>query len=236
MFNNNPDNEDDFCESYKSEILNNSSHETDSSLNTILKTLIILLLLAIIAGLSIYGYNYMNQSATNAESSIPPSSIQISDDELKVTLEEPEEVAVKKEETVVHALQKEIEQAEPVNSVEVEKLEKPEPVMPTSIQDEPEENIDNEADTPNMVTPMVAQSGESKIDQIANALKLSIAASEEKKIDAINEELNAKVLNTPQVEVTSDNNLEVPSSTSPEAKYLEELAELSKEIDEDAQH
>jgi len=198
LFNNKPDNEADFCESYKSQILNNNSNETESSFNTILKTLIIILLLAIIVGLSIYGYNYlMNKPVANSGKSMPPSSIQISDDELKVTLEEPKE-SVAPVETVAKPVEKEM-------------LKEPEVI-----------NV-----------PVTSQTSESDIDQIANALKLSIAADEEKKNDIINEKIDEETLDNMESEVVDEKNLEVPLASSPEAKYLEELAELSKEIDKE---
>ena len=232
MFNNNPDNEDDFCESYKSEILNNSSHETDSSLNTILKTLIILLLLAIIAGLSIYGYNYMSNKS---EGGMPPSSVQISDDDLKVTMGTPEdEVHVEKVET---SLQEQIDESAKETTSAVEKpvaimpppsIQETSVAMPTSVQEQPVEEIEEVG-----AVSLPTESDELNIDEIANAMKLSIAADEEKKVDAQNEKLNAEVLSSPSVKVVEEPSLEVPSSSSPEAKYLEELAELSKEIDKD---
>ncbi len=83
MFKNNVDEEADFCEAYKSQILNNDTEEKESPLASIL---IILLLLVVIIALSIYGYNYfMNSDSSDA--SMPPVSVQtIEDDELKVTL------------------------------------------------------------------------------------------------------------------------------------------------------
>ena len=216
MFNNKPDNEADFCESYKSQILNNNSNETESSFNTILKTLIIILLLAIIVGLSIYGYNYlMNKPVAKLENSMPPSSIQISDDELKVTLEEPQE-SLEVVKTVTKPVEKEIIKKELVEKEPVEIVEK------ETLKESEIENI-----------PVSSQTNESKIDQIANALKLSIAADEEKKIDTINEKIEEETLDSTESEVTEEKNLEVPLTSSPEAKYLEELAELSKEIDKE---
>jgi len=211
LFNNKPDNEADFCESYKSQILNNNSNETESSFNTILKTLIIILLLAIIVGLSIYGYNYlMNKPVAKLENSMPPSSIQISDDELKVTLEEPEE-SLEVVKTVTKPVEKEIIKKEVVETVEKETLKEP--------------KIEN--------IPVSPQTNESKIDQIANALKLSIAADEEKKSDTTNEKINKETSDSIESEITEEKNLEVPLTSSPEAKYLEDLAKLSKEIDKE---
>ena len=87
MFNNNTENEADFCEAYKSQILGNNSIEEKSSFNTLSKVLTILLLLIIIIAVSIYGYTYINNSGSD---SLPPSSLQmIDDDELIVTEEEP---------------------------------------------------------------------------------------------------------------------------------------------------
>ena len=87
MFNNHVEDEADFCESYKSEILGNASKEEKKSIfNTLSKILTILLLLIIIIAVSIYGYNYMMKEGSN---SLPPSSIQmVDDDELIVTEED----------------------------------------------------------------------------------------------------------------------------------------------------
>jgi len=86
LFNNHVDDEADFCEAYKSQILSNSSKEEKSLFNTLSKILTILLLLIIIIGVSIYGYNYIIKEASN---SLPPSSVQMfDDDELVVTNEE----------------------------------------------------------------------------------------------------------------------------------------------------
>lgn len=91
MFKNNAEDEADFCEAYKSQILNNGSTGEKSSFNTFSKVLTILLLLVIIVAVSIYGYNYITN--TSQLDTPPPSSIQIDDDELIVT-EEDEEMPV----------------------------------------------------------------------------------------------------------------------------------------------
>ena len=89
MFDNNTENEADFCEAYKSQILSNASSEKKSSLNTLSKILTILLLLIIIVVVSIYGYTYITDNMSDSAST-PPSSLQmIDDDELIVTEEEP---------------------------------------------------------------------------------------------------------------------------------------------------
>ena len=86
MFDNNAENEDNFCEAYKSQILGNGVTEKESSFNTLSKILTILLLLVIIIVVSIYGYTYIN----NNSEFTPPTSMQtIDDDELIVTEEEP---------------------------------------------------------------------------------------------------------------------------------------------------
>lgn len=170
MFKNNRDNEADFCESYKSQILNSSVKEKESSFNTILKVITIIVLLAIIIAVSIYGYNYFINKK-GAEPNMPPSSIQISDDDLKVTEEEPE--------------------------LEVESASSETEINETKID-------------------------ESDIDKIANDVKLAIAKSEAM------EENDSK-----NKVVAEEKSLEVPVSTSDEAKYLEDLADLSKEIDKE---
>jgi len=99
LFNNNVEDEADFCEAYKSQILNDDSTEKTSSLATFLKIVTIILLLAIIVAVSIYGYNYfMNNSNASSDVVSPPVSIQaLEEDELgdfKVELaEEPEKVS-----------------------------------------------------------------------------------------------------------------------------------------------
>ena len=85
--NNNTENEADFCEAYKSQILSNGASEEKSSFNTLSKILTIILLLIIIVAVSIYGYTYITNNDSDA---LPPSSVQmIDDDELVVTEEEP---------------------------------------------------------------------------------------------------------------------------------------------------
>ena len=112
MFNNQVEDEADFCEAYKSEILSNASSEEISSFNTLSKILTILLLLIIIVAVSIYGYNYMMKEGSD---SLPPSSVQmVEDDELIVTHEE--EVPVETmppqiEESDIDKMAKEVELA-----------------------------------------------------------------------------------------------------------------------------
>ena len=179
MFNNKADNETDFCESYKSQILDTNSSEDGSLFNSMLKIVTILFLLAIIVAVSIYGYNYFISSQKSSEDIVPPISVQVSDDELKV-IDEPIEVKEEKnlEETVAEVIQKPI-------------------------------------------TPVVAKIQESDIEKIANDIKLAIAKSEEKEKNTTED--NGSV---------EEKNLEVPTA-SPEAQYLEELADLSKEIDKE---
>jgi len=80
LFKNNVEDEADFCESYKSQILNNDTEERESPIASIL---IILLLLVMIIALSIFGYNYITDNKNSVDSSISVKSI--SDEELKVT-------------------------------------------------------------------------------------------------------------------------------------------------------
>ena len=182
MFNNKRDNEADFCESYKSQILNDNTTEKTSSFNIILKVLTILLLLAIIVAVSIYGYNYFaNKKSADTNTILPPISVQISDDDLKITEETPAEV--EEEQKKVPTIQK-IEEAD--------------------------------------------------IDQIANDVKIAIANSEKEEENNTVKEIESKVEEEKKVQETKlqkdEESLEIPTS-SPEAQYLEELADLSKEID-----
>lgn len=85
MFNNQIEDEANFCEAYKSEILGNSGVQERPS-NTFSKILTILLLLIIIVAVSFYGYNYI--STNNLDSTLPTSEQMIEDDELIVTEEE----------------------------------------------------------------------------------------------------------------------------------------------------
>ncbi len=191
MFNNKTEEEIDFCESYKSQILNNVTEKKSSSFGTVLKILTILVLLAIIVGLSIYGYNYfMNIKGEDANSILtPPSSIQISDEELKV-IDETEEID------------------EIQNTIQETKN------LPTII--EKKESIEKPAS--------VSIMNESDIDKIANDVKIAIAKEEEK-------EKNKSITQENKENIIQEKSLEVPVPNSPEAKYLEDLAKLSKEID-----
>ncbi len=96
MFKNNAEDEADFCEAYKSQILNHDTEEKESPISSIL---IILFLLAMIIALSIFGYNYITKS-NNISENTPVSVQAIADDELKVTEEEALPVSVKKEPSI----------------------------------------------------------------------------------------------------------------------------------------
>jgi len=186
LFKNNTDNETDFCESYKSQVLNNDSTEKESSFNIILKILTILLLLAIIVAVSIYGYNYFLNNNQNADTTLPPVSVQITDDDLKVTEE--------------------------------------------SLSEESKEV------SPPVVTSSNSKIKEADIDQIANDVKIAIANSEKEEKNSTKKESEPKVEETENIQeknlTKEEESLEIPTS-SPEAQYLEELADLSKEIDKE---
>jgi len=199
---NNKDSEADFCESYKSQILGNSeTEEGESFFSTIVKLLTILILLVIIISVSFYGYNYFMNSQTTNSIVLPPISMQVSDDNLIVEMEE---------ELVTEDL---------IKSITVKE----------------EKNIS----IPLIVTEQVK---ESDIEKIANDVKIAIAKSElkeenETKIEEVSKNVEPKniesmaaieeLIDTEEIE-----SLEVPTS-APEAKYLEELADLSKEIDKE---
>ena len=194
MFNNEAEDETDFCESYKSQILNNDTEEKSSSFGTVLKILTILLLLAVIIALSMYGYNYfMNKSSTQVDVPTPPPSIQISDEDLKVIDERNEETLEKTPET-----QKNVEEEGALPPVVEEKKTSQKPVSASTIN-------------------------ESDIDKIANDVKVAIAQEEEKN-------KNKSVV---EENISEEESLKVPVPNSPEAKYLEDLADLSKEIDKE---
>jgi hypothetical protein len=92
LFKNNVADEADFCEAYKSQVLNNDVEEQSSPVTSIL---IILFLLALIITLSIFGYNYITN--TNSNESTEISSVQIiSDEDLKVREEVETPVKAKK--------------------------------------------------------------------------------------------------------------------------------------------
>jgi len=98
LFSNSEEENRDFCESYKSQILASDEREEPSLFTNLIRVFFILFLLLLIAGVSFYGYhNFMNNKASN-DIKLPPQSVQISDDDLMVTLEEPKEE--KKEEPV----------------------------------------------------------------------------------------------------------------------------------------
>jgi phenylalanyl-tRNA synthetase alpha subunit len=80
LFKNNIADEVDFCEAYKSQVLNNDVEEKESPITSIL---IILFLLALIIALSIFGYNYITNNK-NSDSTESASVKMISDEDLKV--------------------------------------------------------------------------------------------------------------------------------------------------------
>ncbi len=186
MFNNQTEDKTDFCEEYKSQILNNVTQEKSSSLGTVLKFLTILLLLAVIVALSIYGYNYfINKNSKEVSAQTPPMSIQISDEDLKVIDESAEEETIEVKEPI-----KEETNLPPVPVV----------VKESSVSKEP-------------VTL-------SDIDKLANDVKIVLANKEEKSV-------------VKEKNITQEEHLKVPVPNTPEAKYLEDLADLSKELDKE---
>ena len=176
MFNN-QDNEADFCDSYKSQILGHGKQTEEVSFFSIfLKLLTIFMLLVAIVGFMFYGYKYFMSNKTINDVTSLPSSIQVSDEEL----------VVKMQETQVDAKKEIVEKISPPVSQQVKELE---------------------------------------MKKMANDVKILIANSETK------EENEAKeTLSQDRQEIEK---LEVPSSSAPEAQYLEELADLSKEIDKE---
>ena len=134
MFKNNSEDEVDFCESYKSQILNNDTKEESSLFKSIVKILIILLLIALIIAISIYGYEYYQKmQSTQRQSNLvenvevaptPPASIQISDDELVVQDEEVEtEVNVSEAKVIEKIKDEDIEKIANEVKLEISKSE-----------------------------------------------------------------------------------------------------------------
>jgi len=231
LFNQENDNESDFCESYKSQVLGaNEEHEEQSLFGTLIQLVIILILLLAIGGISFYGYHYFtNKKALN--SSMLPLSAQtqdkgaIDDEELVVTLEEPKEANVAK----VSAI-KEIEEPKVVNVVQVpsvKEVEKPKVVnvIHLPITKEKVEEPESEKIPEVKVSKTVTE--ETDIEKMANAIKIEIAKSE------IKEEQKLKAKEKLIENRKSEASLKVPtiSTSAPEAQYLEELAKLSNEID-----
>jgi preprotein translocase subunit SecF len=93
LFKNNIADEADFCEAYKSQVLNHDVEERESPITSIL---IILFLLALIIALSIFGYNYIMANKSIDVISATPVKV-MTDEELKVTEEVTPSVNVKKE-------------------------------------------------------------------------------------------------------------------------------------------
>ena len=211
MFNHKDDSETDFCESYKSQVLGKEEEKEDQSLfSTLIKLLTILVLLLAIIGISFYGYHYFMNNTELKNSILPPVSTQIAekeiidDDDLVVTLEEP-------------VNEKKIEEKE-LKTLKIE-----------------EKKI--EIEVPKTLTEEI------DIDKIANEIKIEIAKSEikeenskvkslqkEKKISEVNDTITA----IDEINISkSEKSLEVPTTSAPEAQYLEELAKLSREIDKE---
>lgn len=91
MFSNSEEDNKDFCESYKSQILTSDEPEESSLFINLMKVLFIFILLVLIAAVSFYGYRNFMDSKTSNDIKLPPQSVQISDDDLMVTLEETQE-------------------------------------------------------------------------------------------------------------------------------------------------
>ena len=235
MFNNKTEDEIDFCESYKSQILNNGIEEKNSSLGTVLKILTILLLLTVIVALSTYGYNYfMNRNSSKTADSTLPSSIQISDEDLKVIDESSDET---------NEVQKPLQEEEPSkNTNETQIVIQKEEVVHEEVVPE---KIETEEIVPKEIIPPVSEevhstkkptnistTNESDIDKIANDMKVAIAQAEEKDK---NKSMVEEKSTTPEIKenISEEESLKVPVPNSPEAKYLEDLADLSKEIDKE---
>ncbi len=206
MFNDKIDDEVDFCEAYKSQILDNIKEDKSSPFVTLLKILTILLLLVIIVLLSIYGYNNYIKS-TDIDIQELPSSIQISDEDLKVTDESSDETeeSTNQKGELQETIEKEVESIPPI----VKKSD--------ALSTSPHSVVD-----------------ESDIDKIANDVKIAIAQEEEKeKNKTVTED---KSITTEIENSKSEESLEVPIQSSLGSKYLEDLAELSKEIDKDGEN
>ena len=77
-----------------------------------------------------------------------------------------------------------------------------------------EEEPKSEKVEPQAITSQVVKNKEENIEEVANSVKIAIAKSESKE------------------EKVKEEELDVPTS-APEAEYLEELADLSKEIDKE---
>lgn len=215
MFSNNKGNETDFCESYKSEILGTASTQKERSFfSTLLKLLTIFILLAMIVGLSFYGYNYYINNKTTQSSALPPVSVQVSEDDLVVTLEdeEPEEASIETEPIAV------VEDKEVLE----EDLKVIEDKIKSAIaqsESKEEENGSNEV-AKKAATEEVVPKKETVMEKETVIKKESV----------IKEEAVMKKEEAVETETTK---LEVPTPSSPEAKYLEDLADLSKEIDKE---
>ena len=208
MFNNKPEDKNDFCESYKSQILGTKNDVTKKSLfSTIVKLLTILILLVTILGISFYGYNYFMNAQQLNDMELPPVSMQVSDDDLIVEAED--ELIILEKIIPEKEIVKPREGDAKIKVIEKEKLS-----------------------PPVIVSPQIEE--EIEIDMIANDVKIAIAKSEEKE-----ENETKEIEKTEDVKIREELNnigqevsLEVPTSV-PEAKYLEELADLSKEIDKE---
>jgi len=227
LFDNKHDDEVDFCEEYKSQILNGEPKEEESTFG---KIIIILLLLTAIIGFSIYGYNYYMNNIKESGSSVdaPPASIQtLSDDELVVEpfseddlkVEEPTaKPIVKRSETVeknqkIDTIKEEVKKIEKVQKVE-ERVEKPIEVI--KVEKVTPSIVPKPTATP-VVTRQRVEIEESELEKIANEVKLEIA-KDETSIDRASSP-------------TIKSNSTTTSTNQAESAYLEELAKLSKEVD-----
>jgi hypothetical protein len=155
LFKNNVEDESDFCEAYKAEILNGNTSRSDSSFGSLmLKILAGILLISIITAISIYTYNYFLQ--TKSSGTPPPVSMQtIDDDDLIVEMED--EAPTVEEEVVIENKEPE-EEENLVPEVEIDE-ESPPSVLPPKVQK--------------------IEQDEPDIEKIANNMKIEIAKKEE---------------------------------------------------------
>ena len=180
MFDNNSNNqgeETSFAEAYKSQILNPSEEEEESS--SLPKIIGIALLMLLISGISIYGYKYINSNKV-------------------------EEKAVEIEE----------ESALPQSPMMIDNIEDLKSELPEA--DTPPVEVKVEKPTSTSKPKTIAT--EESVESIADKVKIELS----KEIDKESGHTTTKASTEPE---------KSPSTQKGEDTYLEQLAELSKEID-----
>ena len=206
MFKKNIEEEVDFCEAYKSQILNNDKEEKSSPLVSIL---IILFSLAIIIAFSIFGYNYMINNNGKALTQ-PTAGKTFVDEALKVT-EDEAPVPMKSESKTEVAKKMEVKDDE-VKKAEIKKAETQKVTIKTFEELPKSKSLD--------------------INDLADKVKIDMSESETIENPTISSSTESN--KNKYVEDLAKEKITTPTLIdSSQSKYIKDLEILTAEIDKE---